>query len=119
MEFFSLCAGVLLWKKVIYGIIIDRGNNYEEEDKRETSGIRTEEHAKRPGRISRRKKKKAQKKKRVKINRVRIVVTVIVVVLIAVVGVSVKNVFDLRAEQNDLREKINSSHQKRLLCERN
>ena len=30
---FSLCAGVLLWKKVIYGIIIDRGNNYEEEDK--------------------------------------------------------------------------------------
>ena len=50
-------------------------------------------------------KKSTKKKKRVKINRVRIVVTVIVVVLIAVVGVSVKNVFDLRAEQNDLREK--------------
>ena len=61
---FSLCAGVLLWKKAIYGIIIDRGNNYEEEDKRETSGIRTEEHAKRPGRISRRKKKKHKKEKK-------------------------------------------------------
>lgn len=31
--------------------------------------------------------------------------TVIVVVLIAVVGVSIKNVFDLRAEQDELRAK--------------
>lgn len=49
-------------------------------------------------------KTKVKKKKRVRINKVRIVVTVIVLVLIAVVGVSVKNVFDLRAEQKALRE---------------
>ncbi len=61
---FSLCAGILLWKKVIYGIIIDRGNNYEEEEKRETSGIRTEQYTEQSGRISRRKKKKHKKEKK-------------------------------------------------------
>ena len=50
-------------------------------------------------------RKSTKKKKRIRINRVRIVVTVIVVVLIAVVGMSLKNVFDLRAEQKALHEK--------------
>ncbi|WP_419024766.1 FtsB family cell division protein [Emergencia sp.] len=50
-------------------------------------------------------RKSTKKKKRIRINKVRIVVTVIVVVLIAVVGVSIKNVFDLRAEQDELRAK--------------
>ncbi len=50
-------------------------------------------------------KKSTRKKKRIRINKVRIVVTVIVVVLIAVVGVSIKNIFDLRAEQGELRAK--------------
>lgn len=50
-------------------------------------------------------RKSTNKKKRIRINKVRIVVTVIVVVLIAVVGVSIKNVFDLRAEQDELRAK--------------
>lgn len=49
-------------------------------------------------------KRSTKKKKKVRINKVRIVVTVIVVVLIAVVGVSIKNIFDLRAEQKHLRQ---------------
>ena len=48
--------------------------------------------------------KAAPKKKKVRINRGRIALTVIVLVLIAVVGVSVKNIFDLRAEQKELTE---------------
>ncbi len=51
------------------------------------------------------------RKKKVRINRGRIVLTVIVLVLIAVVGVSIKNVFDLRAEQQELaaaQKKLNS-----------
>lgn len=44
----------------------------------------------------------APKKKKVRINKGRIALTVIVLVLIAVVGVSIKNVFDLRAEQQEL-----------------
>lgn len=43
-----------------------------------------------------------KKKTKVRINRGRIALTVIVLVLITVVGVSVKNVFDLRAEQQQL-----------------
>lgn len=50
-------------------------------------------------------KKSTKKKKRIRINKLRIVLTVIVVVLIAVVSVSVKNIFDLRAEQAALRVK--------------
>lgn len=46
----------------------------------------------------------APRKKKVRINKGRIALTVIVLVLIAVVGVSVKNVFDLRAEQQQLTE---------------
>lgn len=46
-----------------------------------------------------------RKKKRVKVNQGRLILTVIVVILIAVVGMSVKNVFDLRAEQKNLQEK--------------
>lgn len=45
-----------------------------------------------------------RKKKRVKVNQGRLILTVIVVILIAVVGMSVKNVFDLRAEQKNLQE---------------
>lgn len=46
----------------------------------------------------------APKKKKIKINRGRLILTVIVLVLIAVVGMSVKNIFDLRAEQEELKE---------------
>ena len=46
-----------------------------------------------------------RKKKRVKVNQGRLILTVIVVILIAVVGMSVKNVFDLRAEQKNMQEK--------------
>ncbi len=42
--------------------------------------------------------------KSVRINKTRIIMTVIVIILIAVVGMSVKTVFDLRAEQSDLKE---------------
>lgn len=45
-----------------------------------------------------------RKKKRVKLNQGRLILTVIVVILIAVVGMSIKNVFDLRAEQKNLQE---------------
>ena len=45
-----------------------------------------------------------RKKKRVKLNQGRLILTVIVVILIAVVGMSIKNVFDLRAEQKSLQE---------------
>lgn len=45
-----------------------------------------------------------RKKKRVKVNQGRLILTVIVVILIAVVGMSIKNVFDLRAEQKSLQE---------------
>ena len=45
-----------------------------------------------------------KKKKKVKINKTRVTLTVIVIALIAVVGVSVKNVFDLKAEQQQLKE---------------
>lgn len=51
------------------------------------------------------------KKKKVRINRGRIALTVIVLVLIAVVGMSIKNAFDLRAEQQELaatQKKLNS-----------
>lgn len=48
--------------------------------------------------------KAAPRKKKIRINRGRIALTVIVLVLIAVVGMSVKNVFDLRAEQKELME---------------
>lgn len=58
-------------------------------------------------------KRSTKKKKKIRINKVRIVVTVIVVVLIAVVGVSIKNVFDLRAEQEQLR-----AAQKKLSAEK-
>ena len=51
-----------------------------------------------------RKAKDWKKKKRVRINRGRMALTVIVVVLIAVLGMSVKNIFDLRAEQKALTE---------------
>lgn len=44
------------------------------------------------------------RRKKIKVNKVRIVLTVIIIILIAVVGVSVKNVFDLRAEQKELKE---------------
>ena len=44
------------------------------------------------------------KKKKMKINRGRLILTAIVLVLIAVVGMSVKNIFDLRAEQEELKE---------------
>ena len=46
-----------------------------------------------------------RKKKRVKVNQGRLILTVIVVILIAVVVMSVKNIFDLRAEQKNLQEK--------------
>lgn len=45
-----------------------------------------------------------KKKKKVKVNSGRMILTVIVLVLIAVVGMSVKTVFDLRAEQADLKK---------------
>lgn len=45
-----------------------------------------------------------KKKKKVRINRGKLTLTVIVLVLIAVVGMSIKNVFDLRAEQKELLE---------------
>jgi len=43
-----------------------------------------------------------KKKKRVRINRGRLALTVIVIFLIAGLGMSVKNIFDLRAEQKAL-----------------
>lgn len=43
-------------------------------------------------------------KKKMKINRGRLILTAIVFVLIAVVGMSVKNIFDLRAEQDSLKQ---------------
>lgn len=43
------------------------------------------------------------KKKRHRINKGRILLTAIVLILIVVVGVSVKNIFDLRAEQKALK----------------
>lgn len=46
-----------------------------------------------------------KKKKKVKINRSKIVLTAIVIVLIAVLGLSMRNVFQLRAEQKELLEK--------------
>lgn len=51
-----------------------------------------------------RKPKDWKKKKKVRINRGRMALTVIVVVLIAVLGMSVKNIFSLRAEQKALKE---------------
>lgn len=42
--------------------------------------------------------------KSVRINKTRIIMTVIVIILIAVVGMSVKTVFDLRAEQSELKK---------------
>lgn len=42
------------------------------------------------------------RRKSVRINRERIILTVIVVILIAVVSMSVKNIFNLRAEQKAL-----------------
>ena len=45
-----------------------------------------------------------KKKKRIRINRGRMALTVIVVLLIAGLGMSVKNIFDLRAEQKALTE---------------
>lgn len=44
------------------------------------------------------------KKKKMKINRGRLILTAIVLVMIAVVGMSVKNIFDLRAEQEELKQ---------------
>jgi len=52
-----------------------------------------------------------RKNKKVRINKGRIILTVIVVVLIAVVGMSIKNVFDLRAEQKKLQ------HEQKLLLQ--
>ncbi len=46
----------------------------------------------------------ARRKRKVRVNRGRLILTVIVVILIAVVGMSIKNVFDLRAEQKNLQE---------------
>lgn len=43
-------------------------------------------------------------KKNIRINKTRIIMTVIVIILIAVVGMSVKTVFDLRAEQSELKK---------------
>ena len=51
-----------------------------------------------------RKPKDWKQKKKVRINRGRMALTVIVVVLIAVLGMSIKNIFDLRAEQKALKE---------------
>lgn len=51
-----------------------------------------------------RKPKDWKKKKRVRVNRGRMALTVIVVVLIAVLSMSVKNIFDLRAEQKALKD---------------
>ncbi len=51
-----------------------------------------------------RKAKDWKKKKRVRINRGRMALTVIVIFLIAGLGMSVKNIFDLRAEQKALTE---------------
>lgn len=45
-----------------------------------------------------------KKKKKMKINRGRLILTAIVLVMIAVVGMSVKNIFDLRAEQEELKQ---------------
>lgn len=44
----------------------------------------------------------AKKKKKTKINKVRTVLTVIGIILVAVLGLSVKNIFDLHAEQAEL-----------------
>lgn len=66
-----------------------------------------EERQKESGERQNREPRKAvdwKKKKKVRINRGRMALTVIVVVLIAVLGVSVKNIFDLRAEQKALNE---------------
>ncbi len=52
-----------------------------------------------------------RKNKKVRINKGRIILTVIVIVLIAVVGMSIKNVFDLRAEQKQLQ------HEQKLLLQ--
>lgn len=41
-------------------------------------------------------------RKKVRVNKMKITMTVITVILIAVVGVSIKGVFDLRAEQKEL-----------------
>ena len=43
-----------------------------------------------------------RRKKKIRLNKGRILLTVIVIMLIAVVGISVKTVFDLRAEQKNL-----------------
>lgn len=43
-----------------------------------------------------------KKKKRVRVNRIRIVLTVIGIILVAVLALSIKNIFDLRAEQAEL-----------------
>ncbi|MGC2873496.1 FtsB family cell division protein [Ihubacter sp. rT4E-8] len=48
---------------------------------------------------------RAPRKRKVRINKGRIALTVIVLMLIAVVGVSIKNVFDLRAEQRELAQR--------------
>ena len=45
-----------------------------------------------------------RRKKKIRLNKGRILLTVIVVILIAVVGMSVKTVFELRAEQKDLED---------------
>lgn len=49
-----------------------------------------------------------KKKKRVRINRGKMALTVIVVLMIAVLGMSVKNIFDLRAEQKALKDQNES-----------
>lgn len=43
-----------------------------------------------------------KKKKRVRVNRIRIVLTVIGIILVTVLALSIKNIFDLRAEQAEL-----------------
>lgn len=56
---------------------------------------------------------KQKRKKNVKINKGRVILTAIVAVLIVFVGMSVKNIFDLRAEQKELR-----AHNEKLVSEK-
>lgn len=44
------------------------------------------------------------RKRRIKFNKGRLILAGIIIVLIAVIGVSVKNIFDLRAEQAELKK---------------
>ncbi|MGN0658142.1 MAG: septum formation initiator family protein [Emergencia sp.] len=54
---------------------------------------------------SRQERTAAVRRKRIRLNKGRIALTVIVIVLIAVLGMSIKNVFSLRAEQKELEQK--------------